>query len=78
MSSCQTHYFFFEVLEVRADKRIGKLSLYTCMRKVLEEHYGTQPVGLGGTFLLKTGKAKVHVMVGRTIVAICFNVISIL
>lgn len=33
------------------------------MRQTLAQHYGTKPVGLGGTFLLEQGNAKLHVMV---------------
>ena len=65
---------FFQVLEIKAEKRTGELSFYTCVRKVLEDHYGTKPVGLGGTFLLKRGRAKVHVMVS-SLLGICYEIL---
>ena len=52
-----------QVLQVKAANRIGELNIYTCMRHTLADHYGNKPVGLGGTFLLHSGKAKIHVMV---------------
>ena len=54
-----------QVLEVKAGRRTGPMNFMTCLRKTLEKHYGTKPVGLGGTFLIEAGKAKLHVMVGR-------------
>lgn len=37
------------------------------MRETLKAHYGDKPVGLGGTFLIESGKAKLHVMVSLKI-----------
>ena len=48
---------------MRAAKRTGPQNFMVCVRKTLEEHYGKKPVGVGGTFLLESGKAKIHVMV---------------
>ena len=38
----------------------------TCLRQTLNKHYGTKPVGLGGAFLIESGKARLHVMVSIT------------
>lgn len=51
------------VLQVRARERTGDLNFVTCMRQGVREHYGENPVGLGGVFLLAKGRAKLHVMV---------------
>ncbi|XP_038618035.1 ester hydrolase C11orf54 homolog [Tachyglossus aculeatus] len=51
-----------KVIEVKARGRTGKRNFVTCMRETLEKHYGDKPVGMGGTFVIQKGKAKVHVM----------------
>nr|CAB3226507.1 ester hydrolase C11orf54 homolog [Phallusia mammillata] len=52
-----------KVLEVHAKARKGQKDLVGCMRNALKAHYGqNKPVGLGGTFLVKEGKIKIHVM----------------
>lgn len=51
-----------KVLEVHCRHRIGDIDFVTCMREALAAHYKDEPVGLGGTFLLKEGKARQHVM----------------
>ncbi|XP_031751833.1 ester hydrolase C11orf54 homolog isoform X2 [Xenopus tropicalis] len=51
-----------KVIEVSVKRRIGQDNFVSCMRKSLKTHYGEKAVGLGGTFLLKEGKAKLHVM----------------
>ena len=51
------------MLEVKASKRKGDENFVTCMRKTLEAKYGDKPVGLGGTFVMEKGKAKIHIMV---------------
>lgn len=51
-----------KVIEVKAKKRKGPENLISCMRKSLAGRYGSDPVGLGGVFLIETGKAKIHVM----------------
>ena len=35
----------------------------TCLRQTLKKHYGSKPVGIGGAFLIESGKARLHVMV---------------
>ncbi|XP_043574527.1 ester hydrolase C11orf54 homolog isoform X3 [Chiloscyllium plagiosum] len=51
-----------EVIEVRSSRRTGQSNFVSCMRETLEQHYGDKSVGMGGTFLIQTGKAKLHVM----------------
>jgi len=53
-----------KVLEVRARNRTGALHFIQCLQLALKAEYSTRPVGLGGTFLLKNGKAHIHVMPG--------------
>ncbi|XP_001513115.1 ester hydrolase C11orf54 homolog [Ornithorhynchus anatinus] len=51
-----------KVIEVKARGRTGKHNFVTCMRETLGKHYGDKPVGMGGTFVIQKGKAKVHIM----------------
>lgn len=51
-----------KVLQIICKKRTGKDDFVSSIRKSLHEHYKEKAVGLGGTFLLKEGKAKHHVM----------------
>lgn len=51
-----------KVLKVEARKRTGADNFVTAMRNVLREHYQQTPVSLGGSFLVATGKAKLHIM----------------
>ncbi|XP_059145588.1 ester hydrolase C11orf54 homolog [Physella acuta] len=51
-----------QVLEIKAKNRIGSENFVSCVHKTLTAHYGEKAVGLGGTFLLQTGKANIHVM----------------
>jgi len=53
-----------KVLEVRARNRTGSLDFIKCLQRALKAEYSTRPVGLGGMFLLKNGKANIHVMPG--------------
>lgn len=50
-----------KVLKVHCKKRTGNLDFIASIRKCLTDHYPST-VGLGGTFILKEGKAKQHVM----------------
>lgn len=50
-------------MEVIAKKRTGDENIVTCIRKTMANYYGEKPVGLGGTFMIERGKAKIHVMV---------------
>ncbi|RXM97738.1 Ester hydrolase C11orf54-like, partial [Acipenser ruthenus] len=51
-----------KVIEVRANRRTGQSSLVTSMRKTLEKQYSDKSVGMGGTFVIQKGKAKIHIM----------------
>lgn len=51
-----------KVIKVSAKKRVGSENFVSAMRKALAAKYGTNPVGIGGAFLLAKGKAKLHVM----------------
>jgi hypothetical protein len=55
---------------VEASCRTGPTNFVTTMREGLTSHFGAKPVGLGGVFLIKCGKAKLHVMVCLPI-AVC-------
>ncbi|XP_008937276.1 PREDICTED: ester hydrolase C11orf54 homolog [Merops nubicus] len=52
-----------KVIEVKANGRTGELNFVSCLRQILEKHYGEKPVGMGGTFIIQKGKAKIHIMV---------------
>ncbi|KAL8191125.1 UNVERIFIED_CONTAM: hypothetical protein K2H54_068202 [Gekko kuhli] len=51
-----------KVIEVKANRRTGEQNFISCIRKALEKQYGDKPVGMGGTFVMQKGKAKIHVM----------------
>lgn len=51
-----------KVIKVSAKQRLGEDNFVTAMRKALQKKYGTNPVGLGGAFVIQKGKAKLHVM----------------
>uniref|UniRef100_A0A8C3JMN9 Chromosome 11 open reading frame 54 n=1 Tax=Calidris pygmaea TaxID=425635 RepID=A0A8C3JMN9_9CHAR len=51
-----------KVIEVKANGRTGELNFVSCLRQILEKHYGEKPVGMGGTFVIQKGKAKIHIM----------------
>ncbi|XP_074840339.1 ester hydrolase C11orf54 homolog isoform X2 [Carettochelys insculpta] len=51
-----------KVIEVKASERTGQHNFVTCMRKIIEKCYGDKPVGMGGTFVIQKGKAKIHIM----------------
>ncbi|XP_069767521.1 ester hydrolase C11orf54 homolog isoform X1 [Narcine bancroftii] len=51
-----------KVVEVRSCRRTGQNNFVSCMRETLEKHFGDKPVGVGGTFLIQKGKAKIHIM----------------
>ena len=52
-----------KVIHVTAKKRKGSLNFISCMNQGLRRDL-TDPVAVGGTFLLTNGKAKLHVMPG--------------
>lgn len=51
-----------KVLKVHVKKRIGEDDFIASMQKALAAHFKDKLVGMGGTFLMKEGKAKQHVM----------------
>uniref|UniRef100_A0A8D0H8V1 Chromosome 11 open reading frame 54 n=1 Tax=Sphenodon punctatus TaxID=8508 RepID=A0A8D0H8V1_SPHPU len=51
-----------KVIEVKANRRTGEHNFVTCIKKSIEKHYGDKPVGMGGTFVIQKGKAKIHIM----------------
>ncbi|XP_018610714.1 ester hydrolase C11orf54 homolog isoform X1 [Scleropages formosus] len=51
-----------QVLEVKASRRTGEDSFVTCLRKTLEKFYSDKCLGLGGTFIMQNGEAKIHIM----------------
>ncbi|XP_011503427.1 PREDICTED: uncharacterized protein LOC105366625 [Ceratosolen solmsi marchali] len=51
-----------KVLKVHVKKRIGKRDFINTMQQALTEHYTDKLVGLGGSFVIKEGKVKQHVM----------------
>ncbi|XP_056412432.1 ester hydrolase C11orf54 homolog isoform X2 [Hyla sarda] len=51
-----------KVIEVKVKRRTGKDNFVSCMRKTLKDHYGDKSVGMGGSFIIQEGKAKLHVM----------------
>lgn len=50
------------VVKVRVKKRLGKENFVTILREILKAKYGEKHVALGGVFLIKSGKAKIHIM----------------
>jgi len=50
------------VIKVNASQRKGKDDFITTLKKALQEKYGERPVGVGGVFLVKSGKVNMHVM----------------
>ncbi|XP_055336111.1 ester hydrolase C11orf54 homolog [Paramacrobiotus metropolitanus] len=50
------------VLEVKVKRRTGEENFITCMRKALAARFGGQPVGIGGVFVVPSGKLKIHIM----------------
>ena len=63
-------YVLMQVVRVRASHRTGESNFMLALRTSLAKHYGTQPVGLGGVFVIEKGKAKIHVMVNIDIIFI--------
>ncbi|XP_077152559.1 ester hydrolase C11orf54 homolog isoform X1 [Ranitomeya variabilis] len=51
-----------KVIEVKVKRRTGKDNFVSCMRKSLKAQYGDKSVGMGGSFIIQEGKAKLHIM----------------
>lgn len=60
-----------KVIKIVAKERIGESNFITAIRETLKKHYGDKVIGLGGTFLLKEGKVKHHVMPDFSSSALC-------
>ncbi|XP_069613533.1 ester hydrolase C11orf54 homolog isoform X3 [Ranitomeya imitator] len=52
-----------KVIEVKVKRRTGKENFVSCMRKSLKAQYGDKSVGMGGSFIIQEGKAKLHIMI---------------
>jgi len=50
------------VIKIVAKNRIAEDDFVTCIRKRLASKYGDKPIGVGGVFLIKKGKANLHIM----------------
>ncbi|GAB6026498.1 hypothetical protein CHUAL_012923 [Chamberlinius hualienensis] len=50
------------VLKIKAKQRIGELCFVDAIRFALRDKYGEKSVGVGGTFAILKGKARMHVM----------------
>ncbi|XP_042909655.1 ester hydrolase C11orf54 homolog isoform X1 [Parasteatoda tepidariorum] len=51
-----------KVIKVVAKERKGSENFVTAMRKILADYFKDKPVGIGGVFIIKKGKAKLHIM----------------
>ncbi|KAJ0180214.1 hypothetical protein K1T71_003618 [Dendrolimus kikuchii] len=59
------------VIKVVVKKRIGEANFISAIRETLKNHYGDKIVGLGGTFLLRKGRGKFHVMPAFSTTPLC-------
>jgi hypothetical protein len=50
------------VLKVVAKTRTGRMNFTEATQKALQAEHGERTVSLGGSFVIKKGKAKLHVM----------------
>jgi len=50
------------VIRIRAANRIGDLNFTEAIAESLKTRYGSRIVSMGGVFVMKRGKAKIHVM----------------
>ena len=51
-----------EVIKISARVRTGEKDFISAIRHALRSEYGDRPVSMGGVFLIKRGKAMLHVM----------------
>lgn len=51
-----------KVCHIKVKRRTGNENFVSSIRKAIILKYGTECIGLGGVFLIKQGKAKLHVM----------------
>jgi hypothetical protein len=51
-----------DVLKITAKTRTGKEDFISCIQAALGDIFGDHPVSMGGLFLIRRGKARLHVM----------------
>jgi len=51
-----------QVFELTCKSRTGPENFISCLRKALAERYDDKTVAMGGVFVIRAGKARVHVM----------------
>ncbi|CAB3397608.1 unnamed protein product [Caenorhabditis bovis] len=51
-----------DVVHLKVSKRRGTNNLTVCLREGLEAHFGNKLVSMAGVFIIREGKAKLHVM----------------
>ena len=51
-----------DVIKIVAKTRTGELDFISAIQRALKAEYGERPVSMGGVFLIKAGKANLHVM----------------
>ena len=51
-----------QIIRISVKGRVTSDNFITAVRKGLQAKYGQQQISMGGVFLIKSGKAKVHVM----------------
>jgi hypothetical protein len=51
-----------QVIRIRVEKRTGTKNFVNCMREKLTESFTEQMVGIGGVFVVSSGKIKSHIM----------------
>jgi len=60
--------FFYQILEIKCRRRIDPGTNFTAsIRSALNKEFGTEPVGLGGLFLVRQAKSKIHIMQDFTV-----------
>ncbi|XP_004364337.1 ester hydrolase C11 [Capsaspora owczarzaki ATCC 30864] len=59
------------VVHVKASVRTGPKDFLSCLHQAIVSRYGQQGVGLGGVFVIREGKAKIHVMPDFSPVPLC-------
>ena len=51
-----------DVIKIVAKTRTGELDFVSAIQRALKAEYGERPVSMGGVFLIRAGKANLHVM----------------
>ncbi len=50
------------LLKISAANRSGKQNFVSCVREAINSKYNDKPIGLGGVFVIREGRARLHVM----------------